>query len=281
MKVIISPIFYFVKILLLVSVSTAAADSFSSKLIDSTNNTVIDQCVKNVNQTSDDGLDTADRLYQTGMCHFCVKCNFEMDNGQLFLVNDELWQGKLPYEAYKTAYGLISQAAGLGDRTANYGLAVLLYVSDLTNNRLSKIEISKNKTDSYRNTIKNEELTDEEVQQSIDKITERIYEKNDKQDFSPEIHKHLLVAAKQGYMPAQFALGEVYFRGIGVTPDAVQAYAWAATAVAQNPPFGSFRRDEKATNLDHVKLNEAEAIAEEYMKKYTNIYDSSSISAMR
>lgn len=285
MKILISPIFYLVKILLLFSASTVVvADKLPSKIVDFTNNAAIDQCVKNVNQTVDDGLDTAARLYQTGMCHFCVDCKFEADNGQLFLVNemnDGLLQGELTDEAYETAHSLISQAASLGNHKAYYSLAILLYASDLTKNRLSKIEISKFKTDLYRNTVKNEKLTDDVLQQSIDEITKRIYEKSSKLGFSPEIHKHLLVAAKQGYMPAQFALSEVYFRGIGVTPDEVQAYAWAATAVAQNPPFGSFRRDEKAVNLDHVKLNEAEAIAEEYMKKYTNIFDSSSVTVMR
>lgn len=91
----------------------------------------------------------------------------------------------------------------------------------------------------------------------------------------------MLHAAKQGYIPAQFALSEVYFKGIGVVADNVQAYAWAATAVAQNPPFGSLRRDEKAVNLDNIKLNQAEAFAEEYIKKYTSIFDSSSVAVMR
>ena len=61
----------------------------------------------------------------------------------------------------------------------------------------------------------------------------------------------------------------------------MKAYAWAATAVAQNPPFGSLRRDEKAENLDDVELNKAEAIAEQYMKSYTNIFDRSSVTVMR
>lgn len=285
MKILISSISNLVKTLLFVSVSTVVvADNVSFKIADSTDKAAIDQCVKNVNQIADDGLDAAARLYQTGVCYFCVDCKIEADNGQLFLVNaknDGSLQMWLTDETYETAHRLISQAAVLGNHKAYYGLAVLLYASNLTKNRLSKIEISKYKTNLYRNSVKNEKLTDEELQQSIDEIIKRVYEKSNKQDFSPEIHKHLLAAAKQGYMPAQFALSEVYFRGVGVTPDDVQAYAWAATAVAQNPPFGSLRRNEKAVNLDHIKLNEAESIAEEYMKKYTNIFDSSSLAAMR
>ena len=108
-----------------------------------------------------------------------------------------------------------------------------------------------------------------------------MYQKQHRKDFSVDIHRNLLVAAKQGYIPAQFALSEIYYNGIGVSPNVIQAYAWAATAVAQNPPFGSIRRDEKAAKLNALELNEADAIAEEYMKKYTAIFDSASFTVMR
>lgn len=61
----------------------------------------------------------------------------------------------------------------------------------------------------------------------------------------------------------------------------VKAYAWAATAVAQSPLFGSLRRNGKAVNLDDVELNEAESITEQYMKKNTNIFNRSSVTVMR
>jgi TPR repeat protein len=32
--------------------------------------------------------------------------------------------------------------------------------------------------------------------------------------FSEEIYEYLLIAAKQGYLPAQFALSEAYFNGL-------------------------------------------------------------------
>ena len=76
-------------------------------------------------------------------------------------------------------------------------------------------------------------------------------------------------------------LSQVYSRGVGVAPDKVKAYAWAATAVAQNPPFGSDRRDVHALNMDTSELFEAESLADQYMKEYTNIFDRASVTVMR
>ena len=274
-----------VKILLLISVSTAAlAEDIFSNITNSANSAAIDQCVKNVNHSADDSLNTAVRLYQTGMCHFCVDCDFEADNGYLFLAdapNSGLLKQISTSENYETAHTLVTQAAGLGNREAYYGLAVLRYVSDLSNNRKSKIEILKNENILLEKNNENAKQTKEDSQASVDTLINDIFQKSHKADFSQEIQRYLLLAAKQGYIPAQFALSEVYFKGIGVIPDNVQAYAWAATAVAQNPPFGSLRRDEKAVNLDNIKLNQAEAFAEEYMKKYTSIFDRSSVTVMR
>ncbi|MBT8124406.1 MAG: hypothetical protein KJO81_06235 [Gammaproteobacteria bacterium] len=274
-----------VKILLLIFFSTAVlAEDIFSDITNSADSAVIDKCVKDVNQSADDGLDTAERLYQTGMCHFCINCDFEADNGYIFLAdvpNSGLLTQISTSENYETANTLITQAAGLGNHEAYYGLAVLRYVSELSNNRKSKTEILKNENILFERNNENSKQTKEDTQASVDTLINDIFQKSHKADFSQEIQRYLLLAAKQGYIPAQFALGEVYFKGIGVAPDNVQAYAWAATAVAQNPPFGSLRRDEKAINLDNIKLNQAEAIAEEYMKKYTNIFDRSSVTVMR
>ncbi len=271
--------FFFVLQIFLSTVSSAiAAEELFSKMIEN-NNIVIEQCVTEVNRVAEDEFDTATRLYQTGVCYFCADCDFETDKGELFTsfeANQLILQ-----ENYETAYKLISQAAGLGYPQAYYGLAVLLYVEGLSNKRQTHVAIIENKTRQLSSTAKQERLKKKETQNSIEEIVNQIAEKQSSRGFSSEIHKHMLVAAKQGYVPAQFALSEIYFNGIGVVPDEVQAYAWAATAVAQNPPFGSLRRDEKAANLDEVELSEADAIAEEYMKKHTAIFDSSSVTVMR
>ena len=266
-----------------------AEEHFLSAIMNGSNEKAIDQCVLEVNKNSDDNLDTATRLYLTGICYFCEGCDLEADNGEIFIAQHS---SKFVLDQnYEIAHKLISQAAGLGNAKAYYSLAILTYVQDLNKNRKSRIDITEKYISSMKNDIKQinyhavknseEIISEEDTQLRIDKLKSEMYQKQHRKDFSAVIHRNMLVAAKQGYAPAQFALSEIYFNGIGVSPNAIQAYAWAATAVAQNPPFGSIRRDEKATSLNALELTEADAIAEEYMKKHTSIYDSASFTVMR
>lgn len=272
---------------LLTASSVVASNDIFSNISISADNTEVNQCVREVNQAAAESLDTATRLYQTGMCYFCIDCNFNEDNGQLFSIsetvelNPEVSPGISAEKNYKTAHTLISQAAGLGNYEAYYGLAVLLYVSNLSESRKTEDEIINNETVLVDEADASSKKTELDAQVSFDNVIKDIINKSHKSDYSQQIHRHLLVAAKQGYLPAQFALSEVYSKGIGIDQDAIQAYAWAATAVAQNPPFGSLRRDEIAAVLDNIKLNQAESIAEKYMKNYTNIFDSASVTVMR
>jgi hypothetical protein len=265
----------------LATASVVVANDILDKIRDSENTVAINQCVKDINQTADDGLDTGVRLYQTGTCYFCIDCDFDADNGKVFSIESSaanVSNELLSNTNYKTAHKLISQAASLGNGEAYYRLAVLTYFVDLSKNPQFT---SRPETGALRNVSDDANQAQENVQGSSDNLVENIFQTQHKTKFSSDIHKYLLFSAKQGYVPAQFALSEVYFNGVGVIPDEVQAYAWAATAVAQNPPFGSFRRDEKAINLNEIKLNQAESLAEEYMKKYTNIFDRSSVTVMR
>jgi hypothetical protein len=255
--------------------SVDAAENIFSKILSSSNENDVNQCVKAINNTADDELDTATRTYQIGMCHFCVGCNYELDNGQLFLVDnfnsdeiDELTSD----EKYKIAYRLFKQATTLGHRKANYALAVMLYVKDLGKRRQFEVNIMTS-NEVLLSKVSNH--TSEMINNSsdaVDVLMKDAFERSNDNSFNHKIHKHLLKAAKEGYLPAQFALSEVYFKGVGIEPDAIQAYAWASVAVAQNPPFGSLRRDEKATHFDHIKMNKAHALAEEYIRKYSTIF---------
>lgn len=269
--------------LLLATTSAVASNDIFSNISVTASNDKINQCVKEVNQAADDDLNTATRLYQTGMCYFCIECDFEADNGELFLVNEttEDLTELSSHKNYETAHKLILQAAGLGNHQAFYGLAVLLYTSGLSDHRKTQSELMQIEMAAEDEISNNSKQAEDKSAKQSDSVFEDILKKSHNSDYSQQIHRHLLVAAKQGYLPAQFALSEVYSKGIGVNQDAVQAYAWAATAVAQNPPFGSLRRDEKAIDLDNIKLNQAESIAEEYMKNYTNIYDRASVTVMR
>ena len=288
-KKILSTLIFIVITCFLFTALVLAEEHVLSVIINGSDDKTIEQCVLEVNKNSDSNLDTATRLYLTGTCYFCIACDFEADNGEIFTVQD---LGEFVSDQnYETAHKLITQAAGLGNAKAYYSLAILTYVEDLHKKRKSRIDITEKYISSMQNDIKqlnfqvnknsDEFIDEEEAQQRIEKLESEIYKKQHRKDFSADIHRNMLVAAKQGYAPAQFALSEIYYNGIGVSPDVIQAYAWAATAVAQNPPFGSIRRDEKATSLNALELNEANAIAEEYMKKYTAIFDSSSFTIMR
>ena len=266
-----------------------AEEHILSVITNGSDKNTIEQCVLEVNKNPDSELDTATRLYLAGVCYYCIACDFEADNGEIFTA-----QGPGEFvldQNYEIAHMLITQAAGLGNAKANYSLAILTYVEDLHEKRKSRIEITEKYISSMENDVKqlnfqvdknsDEFIDEEDAQQRIEKLKSEMYQKQHRKDFSVDIHRNLLVAAKQGYIPAQFALSEIYYNGIGVSPNVIQAYAWAATAVAQNPPFGSIRRDEKAAKLNALELNEADAIAEEYMKKYTAIFDSASFTVMR
>jgi hypothetical protein len=268
---------------------TAHAAEILDAVINEPADKAIHQCVSRANNLADDGLDTATRLYETGMCYFCIDCDFKADNGQLFTVSeiDTLTLN----ENFNIAYKLISQSAGLGKTEAYYGLAVILYLEGLNKHKKSKISIAKIKTKSLESELQQskfilnahdeENIDQEKIKLKIANLIDKIYQNQQQGDFSLDIYKNVITAAKQGYIPAQFALSEIYFNGIGIAPNVVEAYAWAATAVAQNPPFGSLRRDEKAVNLTDFELSKADAIAEGYMKKYTTIFDRSSVTVMR
>ncbi len=263
--------------------SVSATDDIFSQIINTADEDIVELCVRGINNTSDDSLTTSARIYQMGMCHFCVDCNYEADNGQLFLADDvdrKLLEELSLSENYKIAYKLISQAAELDYREANYGLAVLLYVKDLGKSRQYEFDKFESKQDSLKK-VNNISEAEKNSHDSMHMLIKDVFEKSTNNSFNQQIHKHLLLAAKQGYMPAQFALSEAYFKGIGIQIDDIEAYAWASAAVAQNPPFGSLRRDEKAINLDNEMRNKAEDLAEEYIKNYTSIFDSSSVSIKR
>ena len=256
-----------------------ADESILSDIAHSSHTKSIEKCVAKINRKPDELLDAGTRLYLTSICYFCVGCNLEEDNGHIF--GSKYTSDITLDESYDTAYRLMLQAADLGGEQANYGLAVLTYVSELSKNKITKDQIAVKEIEKKLNENRDELLTKEELNIKVEEIKHEVSTKQHDLDFSNEIHARLLSAAKQGHMPSQFALSQVYSRGVGVTPDKVKAYAWAATAVAQNPPFGSERRDLHAVNMNSSELFEAESLADQYMKKYTNIFDRSSVTVMR
>ena len=279
-KYLIKPLFLLVCIYICTSSIVFAAKDILSAITQPSNMKAVEQCVADVNYYQSDALDTAERLYQTSVCYICAGCDLGSDNGHMFEGNQA--SNFVLDNSYTTAFRLMQQAVELGSRQANYGLAILIYVNDLSENKLTKVKIATKMVGEYIDALDSDEkVTQDEIDKNTEEVIKQVNSKQHELDFKAEIHLRLLSAAQAGYMPSQFALSEVYARGIGVAQNKVNAYAWAATAVAQNPPFGSVRRDSQALEMDSFELNEAEFLAEYFMKRYTDIFDRSSITVMR
>ncbi len=78
--------------------------------------------------------------------------------------------------------------------------------------------------------------------------------------------------AEQGYAKAQFNLGFMYRKGLGVPQDYVRAYAWYDLAASSFPP-GMVRenavehRDDVAKRMTPAQISEAQKLAREWRPK--------------
>ncbi len=78
--------------------------------------------------------------------------------------------------------------------------------------------------------------------------------------------------AEQGYAKAQFNLGFMYRKGLGVPQDYVRAYAWYDLAASRLPPGKGFdwaveNRDIVAKRMTPAQISEAKKLAREWRPK--------------
>lgn len=121
------------------------------------------------------------------------------------------------------------------------------------------------------------------TRKQVDKLRKWANSKRFDNEFSPTIEELVRKAAESGHIHAQFALAFILVHGIGVPIDEVQAQAWRIVAVAQNSPFGANIRDGSLSQrwlTDEEKM-EAQAMAEQYMIKYTNLWDKPSMTIIQ
>ncbi|MFK7815585.1 MAG: hypothetical protein AB8B92_04545, partial [Gammaproteobacteria bacterium] len=175
----------------------SATDNIFSEIINSTDQAAVDQCVKEINNISEDSLDTAARTYSMGMCHFCIDCNYEIDNGQLFLANNfdskTLEEVSLS-DAYEIAHRLLTQAANLGHRDAYYSLAIMLYVQDLGQSRQYEVQVLEDEQSTQNESSKSNAELEKKSLNSIDTLFGVALLKTNNNGFNQQIHKYLLVA---------------------------------------------------------------------------------------
>jgi TPR repeat protein len=70
-------------------------------------------------------------------------------------------------------------------------------------------------------------------------------------------------AAEQGFAPAQFQLGEILLSGVGVKPDAQEAYQWLLIATANPQGLSREQRNATTSRLNAVagRLTAAQRVA--------------------
>lgn len=100
-------------------------------------------------------------------------------------------------------------------------------------------------------------------------------------DFNPTIEQLYRNAAENGHWKAKVELAYVLTLGIGVMPDPIEAYAWLYTAATENPPFGSIARDRLASALTKEELARGRRKGEEFIRKFTKIWDRPSVVIIR
>ena len=76
-------------------------------------------------------------------------------------------------------------------------------------------------------------------------------------------------SAKQGYADAQYNLGVMYSTGRGIPQDYKLAYVWFNVASAQGYEDAKKARDIVEEYLTPATLTEAQALSNEYYKKYS------------
>jgi len=81
-------------------------------------------------------------------------------------------------------------------------------------------------------------------------------------------------AAEQGHVEAQLNLGLMYGKGQGLAQDDVQAYAWLTAAATQGNEIADSSREFALMQLDEAQREQAEALAQELVRKYVEPFAS-------
>ena len=80
--------------------------------------------------------------------------------------------------------------------------------------------------------------------------------------------KWFQMAAEQGHSMAQLRLGVLYANGNGVPQNFIRGHAWFNVASANGAEGGAEKRDSLAKDMSSSQIAEAQALAREYFDKY-------------
>ncbi len=81
-------------------------------------------------------------------------------------------------------------------------------------------------------------------------------------------HKWYVKAAERRHAEAQYKVGFMYEKGIGVPKSNVDAYMWLDLAASQGDKIAAKRRDELAERMPPAEIAKAQKLAREWTKKH-------------
>ncbi len=79
-------------------------------------------------------------------------------------------------------------------------------------------------------------------------------------------------SAQQGYRKAQYIIGLMYARGLGVKSDPVRAYAWLKVAAAQGSRRAMVYLKKLAENMSPYQLERAHILTKDYYRRFVVPY---------
>lgn len=95
----------------------------------------------------------------------------------------------------------------------------------------------------------------------------QMFRKDEGRDYSKSA-EWFLRSAQQGYSGAQYKIGLMYSRGLGVTIDYIQAYAWLKLAATQGSKKALYNLKRLARKMPPDRLKIAHAMSRDYYDKY-------------
>jgi len=95
-----------------------------------------------------------------------------------------------------------------------------------------------------------------------------LFEKNDKARDYTSAFRWYLHSAKHGYRKAQHRLGTMYARGVGVTRNYIEAYAWCKVSAAQHSRRAIFKLRKIEPYLSTEQIAKARKLSRQYYETY-------------
>lgn len=99
----------------------------------------------------------------------------------------------------------------------------------------------------------------------------QMFRKDEGKDFDQSA-EWFLRSARQGYREAQYKIGLMYSRGLGVTVDYVQAYAWLKIAASQGSKKALYCLKKLSGKIPPDRLIRAHQTSRDYYEKYVAPY---------